>query len=222
MVTIGIYAIRSPSGKFYIGSSVHVERRRRQHFNMLRAGKHHCLPLQHAFNKYGENSLTFDVLEVCTRDALLDKEQAFMNALGRAGMYNVCPQAGNGSSAFVTPEGRRRQAEAIRGRKHSAEAKSRMSVAKQGVLHSAAAKAKISAANSGRTWKEDDRARRAESLWSYSRSDNESGFRGVSRHRDKWSAKIQRNGKRVFLGLFDTPEAANAAILAHKDLTKTR
>ena len=45
------------------------------------------------------------------------------------------------------------------------------------------------------------------------RKDNTSGYRGVSLDKStgKWAAYIRRNGKRQFLGLFETPEAASAA-----------
>lgn len=45
------------------------------------------------------------------------------------------------------------------------------------------------------------------------RTDNTSGYRGVSWEKStrKWAAYIRRNGRRQFLGLFETPEAASAA-----------
>jgi hypothetical protein len=45
------------------------------------------------------------------------------------------------------------------------------------------------------------------------RSDNASGFKGVSWQRRglKWAAQIRVKGKKVSLGHFDTPEAAHAA-----------
>lgn len=45
------------------------------------------------------------------------------------------------------------------------------------------------------------------------RSDNKSGFKGVSWHRaaQKWIAQTQKNGNRIYLGLYDTPEQAYEA-----------
>lgn len=45
------------------------------------------------------------------------------------------------------------------------------------------------------------------------KSSNKSGFKGVSWHVEgkKWDAKIRHNGRRIYLGLFDTPEEAHAA-----------
>lgn len=46
--------------------------------------------------------------------------------------------------------------------------------------------------------------------------DNKTGFIGVTRDKKRWSASIHINGKRVFLGNFDTPELAHAAYIEAK------
>lgn len=44
------------------------------------------------------------------------------------------------------------------------------------------------------------------------RVDNTSGFKGATRKPDgRWEAQIQTNKTKMYLGLFDTPEAAHAA-----------
>lgn len=43
------------------------------------------------------------------------------------------------------------------------------------------------------------------------RVDNTSGFKGVSRWKDKWKAEIMSDGKSRYLGLYDTREGAHAA-----------
>jgi len=48
------------------------------------------------------------------------------------------------------------------------------------------------------------------------RSNNVSGYRGVSRFRDKWQASIGLNGKSFHLGYFVDPEEAHAAYLSAK------
>lgn len=55
------------------------------------------------------------------------------------------------------------------------------------------------------------------------RSDNSSGFPGVCRHKGKggWQAKIGINGRRLYLGLFETPEEAHAAYLRAKEQLHT-
>lgn len=48
------------------------------------------------------------------------------------------------------------------------------------------------------------------------RRDSVSGFRGVSPHEGRWQADIRVDGKKKYLGLFDTPEEASAAYWAAK------
>lgn len=43
------------------------------------------------------------------------------------------------------------------------------------------------------------------------RKDSSTGFKGVTRHWNKWRAKILVNSKQRHIGLFDTPELAAAA-----------
>lgn len=51
----GIYQIRNTfNNKKYIGSSVNLRRRYREHFNTLINGTHYNSKIQRAFNKYDE------------------------------------------------------------------------------------------------------------------------------------------------------------------------
>lgn len=43
------------------------------------------------------------------------------------------------------------------------------------------------------------------------RKDNRAGFKGVCRSGARWMANINKDGRRQYLGLFDTPDAAHAA-----------
>ena len=53
----GIYGIRnSISGKWYVGSSINIQRRWKKHIQRLRTNKHENIKLQRAWNKYGENA----------------------------------------------------------------------------------------------------------------------------------------------------------------------
>ncbi|QGH72302.1 MAG: zinc binding loop region of homing endonuclease [Podoviridae sp. ctg2L5] len=40
---------------------------------------------------------------------------------------------------------------------------------------------------------------------------SKSGYRGVTKHYNKWRARIEQNGKKIHLGLFETPELAAKA-----------
>lgn len=92
--TPGIYKIvNSKNGKFYIGSSVNIRKRKHVHFSALKKGNHHSQYLQNAWNKYGESAFTFEVLELCEKEALLTREQYYMDEYKP--QYNIAPIAGN-------------------------------------------------------------------------------------------------------------------------------
>lgn len=76
----GIYKITCLSnGKFYIGSSKNIYYRNKRHLSELRKNKHKNPKLSNAFNKYGEDSFTTEIVE--ETDELLKREQYFMNSL---------------------------------------------------------------------------------------------------------------------------------------------
>lgn len=81
----GIYKIHCHvNDKAYVGSSVDVFGRVIGHRKKLIRGDH-CNPkLQNAWNKYGRDSFTFSVLEICPRDRtiLIAREQYWIDELG--------------------------------------------------------------------------------------------------------------------------------------------
>jgi group I intron endonuclease len=53
----GIYKIVNIiNGDIYVGSSVNLEKRKREHFTSLTKNKNHPKLLQRAYNKYGKES----------------------------------------------------------------------------------------------------------------------------------------------------------------------
>lgn len=77
----GVYKITSPSGKFYIGSSVDIHNRWWGHKSDLINNKHHSPPLQNAANKHGVDNLIFEVIEVCDFSIVRDVEQKYLDEL---------------------------------------------------------------------------------------------------------------------------------------------
>lgn len=85
----GVYRIiNTKNGKFYIGSSNNLSRRKREHFHTLRNGTNHSLILQKAFNKYGESNFKFEILARCPTKYLFKIEQWFVDNLKPK--YNIC------------------------------------------------------------------------------------------------------------------------------------
>ena len=88
-----IYAIENTvNNNIYIGSSVNFRNRKSEHMNDLRKNKHHSVALQRAFNKYGEPSFIFKILEVvANRKDLISREQHYLDSL--LPKYNTCKKA---------------------------------------------------------------------------------------------------------------------------------
>lgn len=71
----GIYCIENRiSGKKYIGQSRDVKNRYRGHKWHLNNGSHHSRHLQNAWNKYGEDSFIFYIIEECDISQLNERE----------------------------------------------------------------------------------------------------------------------------------------------------
>ena len=63
---IGIYKITNMNtGKCYVGQSIDIEKRWKQHEYMLNKKKHHSIKLQNSWNKHGEKSFKFEIVEEC-------------------------------------------------------------------------------------------------------------------------------------------------------------
>jgi len=72
----GIYSITCKvNNKVYIGSSVNIAKRWREHLSLLRSGKHPNQHLRHAFTKYGEESFSFSIVVGCEPEMLLIEEE---------------------------------------------------------------------------------------------------------------------------------------------------
>lgn len=77
----GIYSITNiNNNKKYIGSTAKsFKSRLTQHLSKLRLNKHHCIHLQYAWNKYGEDNFIFTVEEIIDNiDNILDKEAEYI------------------------------------------------------------------------------------------------------------------------------------------------
>jgi len=107
---IGIYKIENlNTGDIYIGSSKNIKERRTRHFKDLRNGNHHSIILQRAFDKYSESMLKFQVVEECSIDELLIREQYFIDTL--APVYNICRIAGSVLHTKQSDEVRKKRSE---------------------------------------------------------------------------------------------------------------
>ena len=106
----GIYRIELGNGNYYIGSSVNVSKRKREHLSYLRIEKHCNKRVQRAWNKY--QIFDFVILELCDESELIKKEQVLLDLHFRdAKNLNISPVAGS----------------PMLGRRHSEASKAKMS-----------------------------------------------------------------------------------------------
>ena len=122
-MSTGVYQIVCrENGKKYIGSSFcSIERRFKAHLKMLQSGNHHAIHLQRCFDKYGEESLLFQVIEFTGKDkqTVEELEQQYINAV------NACDLLLNSSTKVSGSSVGNRGA--LKGRKLSDERKAQMS-----------------------------------------------------------------------------------------------
>jgi group I intron endonuclease len=111
---IGIYCIENTaSGRKYVGQSVEVEKRFRNHKSELKGNRHRNVHLQRAWNKYGEASFRMFALCECAEADLDQREVYYMQEFASRGeLYNLKDGGANG--------------------RHSEESKRKTSLAKTG------------------------------------------------------------------------------------------
>jgi group I intron endonuclease len=98
---IGIYRIKNKTNeKCYYGSSKNIEKRWKTHLNQLRNKKHINCILQNAWNKYGEDSFIFEIVEECELENLFDTEQKYLDTCGD---YNIGLKASGGDNISKNP-----------------------------------------------------------------------------------------------------------------------
>ena len=112
----GVYKIENKaSGDLYIGSCVDFKRRKNRHLRALRTGKHHSRFLQRAWNKYGEDSFIFEILEECSKLECISKENQYFDKLRPK--YNMCPIAGRSTGYKHSKKSLQKMSRSLKGRK---------------------------------------------------------------------------------------------------------
>jgi len=132
----GIYLIINQINRqVYVGQSINVTRRWKRHKNELKTNKHHNEHLQRAWNSYGEEFFSFEILEICLIENLPIREQFWLDYYKKLGnTYNQGNCADNPFRGRThTDVAKRKISEAHKGntnmigRKHSKETKAKIS-----------------------------------------------------------------------------------------------
>lgn len=169
----GIYQIENLiNGNRYIGQTVDIKYRKKEHFARLRQQRHENPHLQKAFNKYGQKSFRHTVLLYCDQENLTLYEQACINKFSPE--YNILTECVDSSFGYKhteetkqklkdvwkethpnmckTEETKKKMSEAAKGRTHSEETKRKISLSKKGKPHphSEETKRKMSEAKKGK------------------------------------------------------------------------
>lgn len=90
-----VYGIKNKvNGKIYIGSSVNYLYRQYGHKSLLKKSKHPNKHLQNSWNKHGQESFSFYILETVNDPYLLPERETFwinhhVSSLGRGAIFNL-------------------------------------------------------------------------------------------------------------------------------------
>ncbi len=188
---IGIYCIENKkNNKKYIGQSLNIQSRKKDHFFALKNNIHHNHYLQNAWNKNKEENFAFYTIQECKEEELDFFENYWIshfNTYERKNGYNL-KEAG------------------VHGR-HSLESKKKMSLIKTGELNP----------NYGKTRNEEQLKSMRLSQLGSKKSNSSSKYRGVhfSKTQSKWMASLRINNginkKTKYIGIFSSEKEAALA-----------
>ena len=149
-----------PTQKVYVGSAKVVRIRFAEHRRTLRRGSHFNPPLQNAWNKYGEESFRFDVIEIVEPENLLARESeiiALRRSANRRFGFNINPTGWSRLGLPHSQASKAKMSAALMGNAHragmhhSADTKRLMSATQKGRIISADHRRKLAVASTGKS-----------------------------------------------------------------------
>lgn len=155
---VGIYRwVNKENGNTYIGSSVNLGRRLRVYYDFsflsVRVRKSKSR-IYSAILKYGYSNFKLEILEYCTKEKAVNREQYYIDLFKPE--YNLNSTAGSRLGSIHSEETKRNMSKTHQGRKLREETKNLLSLASKGInnlgkKHSAETKALISLARLGKS-----------------------------------------------------------------------
>lgn len=151
----GIYLIRNRvTEKFYVGSSIDINRRWTRHKDDLNKNKHHSIKLQNSWNKHGSENFDFIWVQQACKIVLNTLEQEWIDFCDSFNNgYNSAALANKIGYFPKTEEHKRKIGLAHKGRKLSEESKDKIrqkALLRPGKPITEEQKIKISQANKGK------------------------------------------------------------------------
>ena len=147
----GVYAIiNTVNDKRYIGQSIDIYGRWMNHKSALKHNRHRNEHLQNAWNTYGAENFTFEILEICDVNQIDTIEQKYIklfDCMNPDCGYNH--ESGGHSSRIVSDESRQKMSDKRKGRKLTDEHKQKIGLAGVGRVFSEESRDKISKALTG-------------------------------------------------------------------------
>lgn len=207
----------NPDGntKLYIGLTANYKTRRAGHLLCFRNNRHRNSYLQNLFNKYGESAYHIEIIEVCEKEKLPEREIFWINfykTTEREYGYNL---RDGGYICNPLPETREKLRQANLGKKHSPETKEKIRLIRSGTNLSEETRAKISESNKGYVHTEDVKEKIAE------RMKGNTHTKGNPMHENTKAALLKSlQGNQHGKGKVKSPETLEKLSKAHKGKSK--
>lgn len=185
----GIYCIKNKNNeKMYIGYSSNIYRRFYEHKNNLKNNKHENSYLQKSYNKYGEISFEFFIIESCEENEMKEREIFYIekySTFNKDFGYNMT-LGGDGIIGMIRDWG------------------DKISLSKKGTKFSSEHIKNLSISHIGYVPTTEQKEKLKISLVGKKKSKNSSSkFVGVSTKGKRWRAYIVIDHKQINLGYYD-------------------
>jgi group I intron endonuclease len=236
----GIYCIRLKD-KFYVGQSVNIARRFKEHKRLLLSEKHYSEKLLRSVKKYGIDSFSFEIIELCNEAILTEKEQYWIDLLDCFNSGFNCLPAAKSSIGFkhsdetkkimsekakgkkLSEDHKAKIGESIKGKKYTSERLEKSRIAQKNAaknLNPEKLKKRLNAAaevNRGKHLSYEEKRKIAVLLLKSRLMNGKCKGYYFSKSSKKYISRIKVDGIEISIGSFKTSDdARNAFLLAAK------
>lgn len=130
----GIYKITCTANNVcYIGQSINIYNRWNKHKTKLKANNHENKHLQNIYNKYGNETFVYEIIELCSIDLLDARERYWIKCYGGANSKNNCNNDSGGNKYKVcSNKTKQKLSESHKGYKVKEETKKKISATTKG------------------------------------------------------------------------------------------